>query len=150
MNELPVNSPTLPAPTGIVTSPKQFSDGLTMDLTDDEITRALRITLPIRKKWSSKFRSQFRDTNFSVEDAMDMLDKFESELKYELATKLDLLVSVDVEPVLYGEPAIIVFEGALPSHTSAKYGMDHERKEYEVKRSKDQGDDFLGIRDLDE
>lgn len=150
MQELPVNSPTLPVNQGIVHSPKAFSDGLTLDLTDEEITRFLQITLPIRQRWSSTFRSKLRHNNFTVEEAFKLLDEFEDELVYELATKMDLLVSVNVEPVLEGEPPIIDILGALPSHSSAQYGLDHEKKSWEVKRAKERGEDFLGVTRLPE
>src|SRR5438270_7743593 len=126
--DLPVNSPTLPVSQGIVRSPKEFSDGLTLDLTDEEIARALAITLPIRKKWSTKFRSQFRHDGFTVEKALTMIDQFEDELVYELATKMELIATVDASPIFEGQPPIIDFVGCLPSHVSAKHGLDHEKK----------------------
>lgn len=141
-----VTTPTMPTDPGIVYNPKQFSDGLTLDLTDDEIQRAMEITLSIRRKWSDKFRSRFGvHGGFTAEDAFRMLDQFETELKETLAERMDLVASVDMEPVLMGEPPIITFEGALPSHYTAQFGMDHEKKEWEVKRAKDRGQDFLGI-----
>lgn len=141
-----VTSPTMPTDPGIVYSPKQFSDSLTLDLTDAEIQRAMEITLRIRSKWSARFRSRFgTHGGFSFDDAVTMLNQFESELKETMATEMDLMVSVDMEPVLAGAPPVITFEGALPSHSSAVYGLDHERKEWEVKRAKDLGQDFLGI-----
>lgn len=143
-------SPTLPADDGIVRSPKEFSDNLTLDLTDDEIQRAMSAVLEVRAKYSRIFRSKFGPHgNFTVEGAMIALDEFEKELKDRLAQQ-DLLVSVDVEPVLFGEPPIITLEGALPTHVSAKYGLDHERKSYEVRKAKDLGQDFLGIDKLGE
>jgi hypothetical protein len=41
-------------------------------------------------------------------------------------------------------------DGALASHSSAKYGLDHEKKEWEVKGAKELGQDFLGITKLGE
>lgn len=146
-----VTTPTMPVDPGIVYNPKQFSDGLTLDLTDEEIGRAMEITLAIRRKWSAKFRSRFgTHGGFTAEDAMRMLNQFESELKETLAEKMDLVASVDMEPVLMGEPPIITFEGALDSHYSARYGMDHEKKEWEVKKAKTRGEDFLGIGQIGE
>jgi hypothetical protein len=145
-----VNSPTLPVDAGIVTTPQQFSDGLTLDLTDDEITRALQITLPIKCKWQNRFRSKLRHQNFTVEEAMKLADQFEDELVTELATKLDLIATVDVAPVFEGQSPVIEFVGCLPSHSSAKHGVDHERKGHEVKKAKERNQVFLGIDKLGE
>lgn len=148
--DLPVDSPNMPVSTGIVRTAKAFSDGLTMDLTDDEIQRALKITLPIKNKWQNIFRSKLRHANFTLEQAMKMVDQFEDELIYELATKLDLIATVDVSPVFEGQPPIIEFVGCLASHSSAKYGMDHEKKEWEVKKAAfTTGEAFLGESKLD-
>lgn len=149
MNNQTVTSPNMPVSDGLVHSAKQFSDALTLDLTDEEITHALQVTIPIRRKWQDKFRSKLRHGDFTVEDAMKLVDQFEQELHYELATKCHLLVSVDVTGVFEGQPPVIEFMGALPSHPSAKYGLDHERKEFEVKRSKDRSEDFLGVTKID-
>jgi hypothetical protein len=151
-------SPTMPTDPGIVHSAKAFSDGLTLDLTDDEITRALRIILEIRRKYSAIFRRKFAphmagaETTVArkAEEAMDLIGQFEDELRTTLAEKMDLLVSVDGEPVLFGEPPIISLDGALSSHSSAKYGLDHEKKEWEVKGAKELGQDFLGVTKLGE
>lgn len=144
-------SPTLPTDTGIVRTPKQFSDTLTLDLTDDDITRAMEVTLRIRRKYSDIFRAKFGPHgSFTAGEAFKLLDQFEDEIKTTLAEQLDLLVTVDVEPVLFGEPPVISFEGALSSHSTAKYGLDHEKKEWEVKRAKDRGQDFLGIDEIGE
>lgn len=145
-----VNSPTLPTDDGIVRNPKEFSDALTLELTDEEITRALKTTLPIRLKWQRKFRSAVRHQNFTVDEAMKLLDQFETELVYELATMCHIMATVDVTPVFEGQPPVIEFMGSMSSHPSAKYGLDHERKEFEVKRAKDTKQDFLGIKTLEE
>lgn len=144
-------SPTMPTDPGIVRTPKQFSDSLTLDLTDEEIAKAMQITLAVRRKWSAIFRSKFGpNEQFSADAAFKLLGQFEDEIKTRLAEEMDLLASVDVEPVLFGQPPVITFEGALGSHSSAKYGLDHEKKEWEVKRAKARGDDFLGIETIGE
>lgn len=145
MIDAPVNSPSLPTDEGIVKTPKEFSDALTLDLTDEEIQQALRIIIAVSSKWQEVFRSRLRHVNFTIEDAMKLVDQFEDELVYELATKLDVLAHVDVAGVFEGKPPVVELVGALPSHSSAKHGLDHERKEWEVKKAKDKGQDFLGI-----
>lgn len=137
-------SPTLPTDPGIVTTRKQFSDVLTMDLTDDEITQALAIILPIKKKWETRFRYKFSGSTFTVEQAMKLIDECEKELVHTLAEKLDIMASIDASPVFEGEPMVIELQGALSGHSSAKYGMDHEKKSWEVKKALITGESFLG------
>jgi len=139
-----ITSPELPAESGIVKTRKEFSDALTVDLTDDEIQRALQITIPIKNKWQNRFRLKYAEPNFNVDEAMKLIDQFEDEIKYELATKLDLLVRVDSTPVLEGQPMIIEFMGALPSHSTAKYGLDHDKKTSEVRTATDRKEGYLG------
>jgi hypothetical protein len=147
--ELPVDSPNMQVNQGIVRTPKAFSDGLTLDLTDDEIAQALRITLPIKNKWHRIFVKKLNDPAFTtLEQAMKLCDQFEDELKTTLAEKMGLLVSVDVSPTFEGKPPIVDFLGALPGHYSEMYGTDHEKKAWEVKRANDKGEDFLGSSNL--
>ncbi len=141
---LPVDSPDLPVHEGIVRTPKQFSEGLTLDLTDDEIKRALQIIIPLSHRYRSKFASKLRHTNFTVEQAMKLVDEMEDELVTRLAESMSLIATVDASPVFEGQPPIIDLVGALPDHYSAKHGFDHEKKGFEVKRAKDLNQDFLG------
>ncbi len=138
-------SPQLPVDDGIVTSAKQFSDALTQELTDDEIKRAFELTVRISQKWHEKFVSKFGPHSiFTPEEALEALDEFEEELKYELATKLHVYATVDATPVFEGEPPIVEFAGALPSHSIAKQGFDHEKQQYMVKRATSNREDYLG------
>lgn len=147
MSDFSVTSPNLPVSEGIVTTRKQFSDALTTDLTDHEIKQAFEILLPIKKKWEARFSLKLGDLNFDVEKAMELVDQMEEEIKYELATRLDLYVTIDATPVFEGKPLIIEFNGALPSHSTAEYGFDHEKKTYEVQKATDRGEDYLGQKD---
>ena len=138
-------SPTLPVNDGIVTSAKQFSDGLTQDLTDDEIKRAFEMTVKITAKWHEKFARRFGPHSiFTPEEALEALDEFEEELKYELATRLHVYATVDPTPVFEGEPPIVEFAGALPSHSIAKHGFDHEKKTWEVQHATAREEDYYG------
>ena len=140
----PVTSPQLPTDDGIVKSAKQFSDALTQDLTYDEIKGAFELTVSITKKWHAKFGRRFGPhAIFTPEEALEELDKFEEELKYELATKLDVYATVDPTPVFEGKGPIVEFAGALPSHKIAKYGFDHDRKSSEVKKATARGEDYF-------
>jgi hypothetical protein len=145
--DLPVNSPELPTDSGVVMTRKAFSDGLTLDLTDSEISQALRITLPIKEKWSAIFVRKLNSGQFTVDQAMKLVDQFEDELVTTLATKMDLIATVDASPVFEGQPLIVDFVGALDSHYTANYGFDHEKKAWEVQRANLRGEDFLGSRE---
>lgn len=140
-----VTSPQLPVNDGIVTSAKQFSDALTQELTDDEIKRAFELTVRISNKWHRKFVSKFGPHSiFTPEEALEALDEFEEELKYELATRLHVYATVDATPVFEGEPPIVEFAGALPSHKIAKEGFAHDQKEWEVKHATARGEAYYG------
>ena len=147
--ENPVTSPELPANEGIVHTPKQFSDALTLDLTDEEIQRAFVIIAKTSQKWRTRFSYKLFTGFHDVEEAMKLVDDFEDEIKTRLAEELDLLATVDVAPVFEGQPPVVELLGALPSHSSAKYGMDHEKKTYEVRKAKERGESFLGESKLD-
>lgn len=142
--ELPVDSPALGVDEGKVFTPKQFSDGLTLDLTDDEIKRAFEIIVSVSRRHRAKFITKVQHPGFNVEKAMKMIDEFEDELITRLAESMDLIATVDASPVFSGEPPVVDIVGALDSHYTAKYGLDHEKKEWEVKRATQQGQDFLG------
>jgi len=132
---------------GRVNSLKDFSGALTMDLSDAEIKRAFELVITTKNKWQEIFRAKFPFD--SIEAAMDLVGQFEDEVKTRLAEELSLLVTVDVMPVLEGREIEIVFMGAFPGHSVNKYGFDHERKEYEVKKATTLGEDaVLGQKNL--
>jgi hypothetical protein len=137
-------SPQLPVDDGIVHSAKEFSDALTQELTDDEIKRAFEMTVRISNKWHQKFVSKFGPHSiFTPEEALEALDEFEEELKYELATRLHVFATVDATPVFEGEPPIVEFAGALPSHDISKYGFDHEKQGALVTKATARGEDYF-------
>lgn len=142
---MPVTSPKLPVDDGIVSSAKEFSDVLTQELTDDEIKSAFELTVRITHKWHEKFVSRFGPHSlFTPEEALEALDEFEEELKYELATKLHVFATVDATPIFEGQPPVVEFSGALPSHAIAKHGFDHEKKTWEVQHATDRDEDYYG------
>jgi hypothetical protein len=142
---LPVTSPELPVrDTGIVSTIKEFSDGLTLELTDDEIQRAMRIILPLKARYRNRFASALGDPFFTVEKAMKMVDEMENELVDRMANELQAIATVDVSPLFEGEEMVIEFVGILPSHSAAQYGLDHEKKKWEVEKAKTLNQPFLG------
>lgn len=135
-------SPDLPTD-DLVKTKKEYSDLLTQDMTDDEISKSFDIMLPIIQKWQERFRRR-ADTYPTVEAAMEDVERFEDELKTELAEKLHVYATVDVLPLLEGKPPVIVIQGPLEDHIIHKYGFDHEKKTYEVTESSRRGETFLG------
>jgi hypothetical protein len=138
-------SPELPVDQGFVNSAKDFSGAFTLDLTDDQIAEAWRIIQTVRLKYQDRFRSKFNDPqNFKVEDIEKYVDEFEDEIKTRLAESVGILATVNVLPVFEGQPLAIEIIGVLPGSDLEKHGMDHEKKQWEVRRATDRGEDFLG------
>lgn len=133
-----------------VSSLKAFSDTLTLDLTDADIKKAFEICMRSLRKWRPIFNAKFDPHSAtsinSRDEAAALIMQWDSEIQDQLA-EMDLDGEVDIEPLRKGKPPTIVINGALESHISAKYGMDHERKEFEVKRS--DGKPVYGADDLD-
>ena len=152
MPDKPIDSPTLASNDGIVKSLKEFSDNLTLDLTDAEIKQAFEIIYRSIRKWQQIFRAKLDPHSLrsfhDLDEAMELTEKFEDEIKTRLA-EMDILATVDVMPVFEGQPPVIELIGTLPSHYSAQYGLDHERKEYEVRKATERGEPVLGAKDLD-
>lgn len=134
-------SPNLPVPSGVVKTEKEFSDALTMDLSDEDIQRCLAIIIPIKKKWEARFR--LKSFN-NVEEALTLVGQFADEITHTLAEKADVLATVDTSPLLDGQPIIIDYQGVLRGHELAKYGLDHEKKTAGVQKAKELNEDYLG------
>lgn len=143
--EAPVTTPDLPTNEGIVSTAREFSGALTLDLTDEEIAAAYRIVVGVKHRWEEKFRRKFNDpTTFKLDDALRMVEQFEDEIKTKLAEQCQVLATVNTVPILEGHPLEIEWIGKLPGSDLAKYGMDHEKKAWEVKRANARGEDFHG------
>jgi hypothetical protein len=133
-----------------VGSLKEFSDTLTLDLTDADIKRAFEICMRSLRKWRPIFNAKFDPhsaTSVNTRDeAWSLIMQWDSEIHEQLG-EMDLDGEVDIEPLRYGQPPTIVINGALESHDTAKWGLDHERKSYEVRGSG--GKPIYGADDLD-
>jgi hypothetical protein len=129
-------SPELDTNSGLMNDAATFSGNLTLDMSDQEIQSAWRIIQHVRSKWTAIFHRKFNDpSTFKLDDALKLIDQFEDEIKTELAEKVNVLATVNVVPILEGQPLEIEFIGKLPGSDIYKYGMDHERKGWEVKRA---------------
>jgi hypothetical protein len=141
-------SPELPADSDVVRTAKEFSGAMTLDLGDWEIKKCMTIIHEVRSKHVAKFIRKFNEPSaFKLDDALKAIDEYEDELKTRMANEVNVLVSVNAVPVLEGEPLQIEWLGVLPGGTLDKYGQDHERKGWEVKRASERGEDYLGQRD---
>lgn len=146
--DLPITtSPELPTSEGLMNTAKDFSGTLTLDLTDDQIQAAWRIIQRVKYKHTQKFRQKFNRPGFTIDDAMNAVEQFEDELKTTLAEQVGILASVDTVPLLEGQPPVIEYLGVIGGGDLEKYGMDHEKKTWEVKRAAERGEEFLGEHD---
>lgn len=138
-------SPELPAEGDILKTAKDFSGAMTLDLQDHEIQACMRILHNVRQRHLEKWMSKFNDPqNFTIDDALEAISQFEDELKTEMAEKVNVLVGVDATPLLEGKGLRLEWLGVLPGGSLEHYGMDHEQKEWEVKRANARGENYLG------
>lgn len=139
-----VTSPNLPVGNDTVSTAKDFSGAMTLEMTDDEIKRVLELTVSTVKKHQEKWRRIYPFD--SIEQCADLLEELEKELAYKLM-ELHVMVKIDGTPIFAGQPPIIEYLGRLDTGSFAKYGQDHEKKEWEVKKADARGEDFLGQKD---
>ena len=124
---------------------KEFSGAMTLDLTDDEIKKALEITVGTVRKHQAKWRQKYPFD--SLEQVADLLEELEKELSYRMMEEVDCLVRVDGTPVFVGQPPVIEWMGKVDTSSVAKYGQDHEKKTWEVQKAAERGEDYLGQKD---
>lgn len=116
-----------------ITSAKQFvhwSD----ELTDEESVAAVREIAKIQQKWAAK-------TN--TKENLEML-------RDEVLTKmmeLNIVAEFDPSPCFYGEPPILEIRGKVQGDPIHQYGFDHEKKQWEVRKAAERGEEFLGQRE---
>jgi hypothetical protein len=140
-----VTSPNLPTGKDTVSTAKDFSGAMTLEMTDDEIKRALEITVSTVRKHQEVWRRKYPFD--SLEQIADLLEELEKELSYKLMESVDCLVRVDGTPVFEGRSPVIEYMGRLDTSGLAKYGQDHEKKTHEVQKAKERGEDYLGQKD---
>lgn len=131
--DVPVTSPDLDTEgSQAVSTFKDFSGALTLDLTDDEIARAAAIVISVSRKYST--RTATRENLAAAGD----------EMVYRLADEADILAKFDPVPLAQGEPPRIEFIGKVSGDSTHKYGLDHEKKAWEVQHANDKGESFYG------
>lgn len=124
---------------------KGFVNATTTDLNDDEAKKFLELTVGIIKKHQTVWKRIFPFDN--LEQCMELLDKLEQELTYTMMVEMNIMVRVDGTPVFAGGAPIIEFLGKTEGTPFAIYGMDHEKKEWEVKKAKGRDEAFLNEKD---
>jgi hypothetical protein len=133
--EIPIAPPTSPTQKvndGIVRTPKEFSGGLTLELNDYEIQRAFMIVADVSERYKRRVATH------------STLEAMRDELLTRLAEEVNVVATFDPAPILNGEPPVIEFIGKVSGDPIHQYGMDHEQKEWEVKRAQQRGEDWYG------
>ncbi len=125
----------------VVSTMTDFSNAMTLDLNDDEIKTAGELILTIRARYVDKWQFMSFD---SFDHAAIELEHYRDEITTTLAERLGILATVDTAPVLDGEAPIIEIIGKIEGTSFAKYGMDHEKKKWEVELATERGEDYLG------
>jgi hypothetical protein len=110
------------------------SEGLVkiaQDLTDEEVMQVGRVLHSLQAKYSVRANTP------------ENLDALRDEGLTRLAD-IGLIASFDPTPCFYGEPPNFEIVGKVPGHEFNNYGLDHEKKQYEVRKATELGEDFRG------
>lgn len=101
------------------------------DLTDTEISRLFTVVEEVRMRHAGK-------TNTA-----ENLDALRDETLTRLM-EIGILATLDVAPCFYGEPPTLEIVGKITGDGIHKHGFDHEQKQWEVRKSVERGEDWLG------
>lgn len=104
---------------------------IAQELTDEEIAQAGEILFSLQRKWGTRPNTPENLESLRDEGLTRMAD-------------IGILASFDPTPCFYGEPPTFVIEGKITGHNDHKYGFDHERKMYEVRKATQLGEDYRG------
>jgi len=116
---------------GMVHSKKEFVHN-NDELADSEAVKAVRVIGEVQIKYQNKLANKSN------------LEALRDEALYRLATELGIKAELDPTPCFYGEPPILELKGKMEGDDIHKYGFDHEKKGWEVKKAHDRGEDYLG------
>lgn len=100
------------------------------DLTDSEITQVFSIIESARARYAGR-----HNLKGNLE-----------ELRDEVLTKLmeiNVLATFDPAPCFYDEPPVVEILGKTDP-VFKDHGLDHEKKQFEVRKSVERGEDWLG------
>lgn len=113
-----------------ITSGADFANQAS-DLTDEEIQKAFNVVVSAQRKYSDKPNSEA------------WLEKLRDEVLHRMA-EIGILASFDPTPCFYGDPPEFEILGKVSGDPYHKYGLDHEKKKFEVQRATSRGEDYLG------
>lgn len=114
----------------IITSGKQFADFAT-ELLDSEVQQAVKVVVSIQEKYRHR-----PNTAANLEQLRD-------EALARLAD-IGILATLDPAPCFHGEPPVLEILGKVKGDPIHTQGLDHEQKGYEVRKSVQRGEDYLG------
>lgn len=117
-------------PNDLIHTGKQFA-GFASDLTDEEISRTIQLINNIRLRYSHKTNTPSN------------LEAMRDEVLTKLA-EIGILAEFDPTPTLYGDPPIIDIQGKVAGDPMHKWGLDHEKKKFEVVKAKELDEDYRG------
>lgn len=124
---------------GIVKNAVEFAH-TAYNLQDHEALEAIDIMRKYQRRWI--YRARWGWHNW--EDLADFLEELGGNIQYEFAERLNLLTRWDPTPVLEGKPPLLEVMDKMPSDDIHKFGFDHERKGFEVRKAVGRGEEFLG------
>lgn len=101
------------------------------ELTDYDVRRVGEIVGRLVQQYSAK--------TASVENLNNLRDEALTRL-----AEIGILATLDPAPVFSGEPPTVEIVGKVTGHDDHKYGFDHERKQAEVRRANELGEDYRG------
>lgn len=102
------------------------------ELTDEESVAAVRIIARVQEKYRNKANT------------VENLEELRDEVLYELMDKVSILAEFDPSPCFHGEPPVVEIKGKISTDAIHKHGFDHEKKEWEVRKAKERGEEYLG------
>lgn len=114
----------------LINSPTQLAH-FASDLQDTEAADVARIIVAASRKYSTRLAT------------VENLDAMRDEILTRLAD-INILATVDVAPILNGEPPVVEIIGKVAGDDQHKYGMDHDRKKFEVQAANRRGEEFYG------
>lgn len=122
--------PVPKVPDDKIKSPTQFvhwSD----ELTDDEAVEAVKVIGQVQKKYQH------------MRNSKENLEALRDEALYRLM-EIGILAELDPAPCFYGEPPVLEIRGKVSTDPIHQHGFDHEKKQYEVRKALERGEEYLG------
>lgn len=130
MSTIPDPVSHMPIKDDRIKSEKQLVE-FASDLQDSEVTQVGRIVFQLTQKYAKR------------QATVNNLEAMRDEALTRLAN-IGILATVDVAPVLNGEPPTVEILGRIHGTEQQVHGFDHSRKEWEVKRAIARGEEWLG------